>query len=319
MLPIVLWALLGWNSAVVEAQADDLQAVDLPDLEKALEQHELGLIRAWLDSLDGERGPTADELRARAWLAHHDGQIRRANQLIDQAVELRPERPDLRLDRSRLRSAMLDDVGVFKALRIARRVREDLENAFEADPENVAVLRALMVFHRKAPAIAGGDDQRARQLGEHLDRLAPAHAGFDRARRLAAQDRPGQALKELAVAIDQAGSVPLEWRSLHASLLRQRQCFDEALAVLDAMLAESPAFGPAWYELGLISDHSGRHTRRGIEALGRYLELPYWPGDPDPAQAWWQLGKLYQRAGQWAQAVQARARALQLDPDLADA
>ena len=304
---------------------------DPPDFDPgaAFEQRTLAPVHQWLASQAIAPGRQCDELRAwtlrlRAWLVSHQMATLRdssnergatALELIEQAIRLRPDWPDLLVDRARIHSRMIEDAGKLKSLRLARHVREDLERAVGLDPDHAAALQAAYAFHRRAPGIAGGNRQRADELQQRLERLSPGWLHFFEASRLAEQKKPECALQRLHQALDDAGSPPATWHLLHASLLHELGHHDQAVAVLEKLLRQRSGFPPALYQLGRISAETGCCTERGVAALSQYLESNLWPDDPGPEHAWWRLGQLQNRAGQAIAAHRAFERALEIDPE----
>ncbi|MCA1778129.1 MAG: tetratricopeptide repeat protein [Xanthomonadaceae bacterium] len=332
ILPAVLLVCITAPSVMADAAGWSPSCLGEPpyfDLDEAFEQRALAPVQKWLASQTPVPERQCDELRAwtlrlRAWLASHDRATVRdgspersvtALELIDQAIRLQPDWPDLLVDRARIQSRMIDDAGKFKSLRLARKVRQDLERAIELDPGHVPSLQAAYAFHRRAPGIAGGNRQRADELQQRLEPLSPGWLHVFEANRLAEQKQPECALQRLKQALDDAGSPPAAWQLLHASLLHELGRHDQAVAVLEQLLQQRAGFPPALYKLGRISAETGCCTDRGVEALSQYLEANLWPDDPGPQQAWWRLGQLQHRAGQATAAYRAFERALELDPE----
>ncbi|MGK7296305.1 MAG: tetratricopeptide repeat protein [Candidatus Wenzhouxiangella sp. M2_3B_020] len=295
--------------------------VDAPpvDPERAFEQRDLAPLRAWLDSLPPGRSDTVAALRARAWLARRSGEARQAIALIDRAIELAPDRADLRVDRAAFRSDALADAGAFESMRIARDVRRDLEHALEAEPEHLDTLTAMISFHRRAPGIVGGRDDRADALLERLRAVSEPHYRERLAVQHAADEEYEAAAELMRQAMADVAVVPLEWRGLLGRWLAATGRTPEALQAWLAALAEAPDFAPALFGIGRLAATSGRHTRLGVDTLRRLLDRPAWPDDPDRALAWLHLGELHRREGRAAPARRAFERALELEPDFDEA
>lgn len=289
------------------------------DPTKAYEQRDMAPVRAWLASLPPDRSDTVETLRARAWLARRNGEARQAVELIDRAIERSPDRADLRLDRAAFRSDALADAGSFESMRIARDVRRDLEHALESEPEHVDTLIAMISFHRQAPGIVGGRDDRADALLERLRAVSEPHYRERLAVQRAADDEYGAAVELMRQAMADVTDVPLEWRGLLGRWLAASDRGPEALHAWLEALAEAPDYAPALFGIGRLAARSGRHTPLGIDALRRLLDRPAWPDDPDRVQAWFHLGELHRRAGHPAPARRAFERALDLDPGFEDA
>lgn len=305
------------------AAADIAAEVSIPDPVRAWEVRDLSPLEDWLASVAGDVG-TQDEhagadnvplLRAQAWLARREGEDERALALIDRAIEIAPDRPELRVDRAAFRSDRIEDSGPFKLLRIARDVRRDLEHALTVAPEHADALAALAAFHLRAPGIAGGDRDEAAALLARLGELAPSRRTFREAIELAEAERLAEAVDRIALALLQADRPRPSWRVRMGDWLHRMGRNDDALEAYRQALLDAPQHAGAMYALGRTSAESGLAAAAGIDALQRFLAQPRWPQDPEPRLAWWQLGRIHARAGCAEEAEAAFRRAMTLDPD----
>lgn len=302
--------------------ADSDAADSIPDPAQAWQLRDFSPVEAWLASTtnDAGKGDHSDDhrpvpvLRAQAWLARREGSAERALALIDRAIELAPDRPDLRVDRAAFRSDRIEDSGAFKSLRIARDVRRDLEHALAVAPEHPDALAALAAFHLRAPGIAGGDKQAAAALLERLGEIAPSRRLFREAAESARQERFEEAVDRIAEAIAAAEQPGPDWRILKGDWLHRLGRDAAALEAYRRALLEAPQHSGAMYALGRTAAESGLEHNAGIDALQRFLALSPWPQDPEPQRAWWQLGRIHAHAGCAGQAETAFRRALELDP-----
>ena len=305
------------------AAADMMAEASIPDTVRAWEARDLSPLEDWLASATAE-GNADDEtegagdvplLRAQAWLARREGKGERALALIDRAIEVAPDRPDLRVDRAAFRSDRIDDSGPFKSLRIARDVRRDLEHALTVAPEHADALAALAAFHLRAPGIAGGDRDAAAALLARLGELAPSRRTFREAIELAEAERLAEAVDRIALALSQSDRARPSWRVRMGDWLHRLGRNQDALEAYRQALLEAPRHAGAMYALGRVSAESGLAAAAGIDALQRFLGQPRWPQDPEPKLAWWQLGRIHAGAGCAEEAEAAFRRAMALDPD----
>lgn len=307
---IVTLLMAGAFAGVVGADAP------LPDPERAFHDRRIEPVRAWLDGLPEAQTESAAALRARAWLARRAGDPESALALIDRAVEQAPDMADLYVDRAAIRSVTLDEGGAMSRMRIARDVRRDLERAVESEPENVDALVGLIAFHRQAPGIVGGRDRRADELMERLQRVSPGHHAMRIAMRNAEQERFEAAASAMSRAIEATERPPLVWRLREATWLRRAGAHAAAHERLLSLLARAPDYRPALFELGLLARDADLEAGLGLDSLRRYLSLPTWPGDPAPALAWQEIGRLAEGRGDTGRARSAYSQALRLDPTL---
>ena len=315
-------ALLCVGAAMVlstSATANAVRISQVPDPEYFWEHRDLRPVEVWLGTVRGEIDERVESLRAQAWLARRAGDSERALNLIDRAIERAPDAADLRVDRASFRSDLLDEAGPFRSLRIARDIRDDLEHAVSVAPEHVDALVALASFHQRAPGIAGGNAHYAAALMDRLERLAPGRMHLRLAMQLARQERYDEAVVRMSEAIDTAERIRPKWWLRKGRWLLALERHDQAAQCFELALEDAPRFGPALYELGRLAARGERDPAEGLAALRRYLELPRWPGDPDQALAWLQLGRIEMRLDHPAKARDAFGRALELDPDLDEA
>lgn len=312
-------ALIFATGAVAEMRPE----ASIPDPGHAWEMRDLSPLEDWLASSNGNAGAHDDDdsgasvavLRARAWLARRDGEVERALSLIDQAIDMAPDRPDLRVDRAAFRSDRIEESGPLKSLRIARDVRSDLEHALAVAPDHADALAALAAFHLRAPGIAGGDKDEAAALLARLGELAPLRRTFREAIELAEEERFAEAVERIALALSQADRARPDWRVRMGDWLHRMGRNEDALEAYRRALLEAPRHAGALYALGRTSAESGLAADAGINALQRFLAQPRWPQDPEPKLAWWQLGRIHARAGCAEEARAAFRRAMALDPD----
>ncbi len=168
----------------------------------------------------------------------------------------------------------------FRAIRLARRGRELMERAAALAPEEIAYREGLVDFYRQAPALAGGDPDKARR-----------HAG---------------AIAKLD---------PVRGAAWQASILVQEKKFAEALAACDVALAARPGDYVALFTLGRTVAESGLRLDDGEAALRRCLERAPSPSEPSHAGVWFRIGLIAEHRGDRAAARAAYRKALALEPD----
>lgn len=301
--------------AAVALGAVGMVRAEAPDLARALAFRDLEPVRAWLADAPES---TAAVWRARAALARIES-ADTVEDLLDAARAAHPDDAGLVLQQA---ATALDELdagdGRFERMREARAVGRLLEHALELDPDHPEALAAAIGFHRDVPRIAGGREDRVPALVDRLAEIAPAHAArvrFEAARR-AGRDAAALEAIDRAVRLD-----PLQrpgWRVLQAATLGRVGRVDDAVAQLEALVADVPAYGPAWYHLGRWISAGEGPPERGIEALQRYLLMPSWPGDPGVAEALVELAALKRRAGDAEGARRALDQARILDTAAVD-
>jgi tetratricopeptide (TPR) repeat protein len=296
-------------------------AVEAPDLARSMAFRDLDSIEAWLSELEGR--PEADSVeawRARVALARVQAPESAAS-TVTRARELHPRDALLLLQQAAIeREAMDESDGRFERMREARAIGRKLDQVLELDPMQVEGLVAAIEYHRDAPRIAGGREERLPSLQARLAELAPARAAFVAFQSAERAGDLAEALEALDSAIALDSTNPPAWRVRRAALQAQLGDLGEAVAELEAAVAEHPAYAPAWFELGRWIAKSDADLEldpeRGIEALERFVLMNRWPDDPPLAGALVHLATLKTRAGDAEGAARALDQARILDPSL---
>ncbi len=302
-------AVVMWVAAGVLASGETLDA-EMQALEQA---RDLAGMQARMSAASPEELNSPEAWNWRAWLALAEDDPDRAEALLEQGLEKFPDSAVLELQRTALMVRGFNDVGNLGAMRLARRVRSGFERAVELDPDHVGARTALILYFLNAPRIAGGGEARAEP---HLKELKARSASsyYEMQSTLAAsRDERGQALEFLnkALALEETSMRILN----HGLLLQQFGDYEQAREVFTGLVEDYPTHGAAWYQLGRTSVLAEEWLDDGLEAFGRFLELPAWPGDPGHAAAWWRLGQLHVLADDPGAARDAFKQALELDAD----
>lgn len=174
---------------------------------------------------------------------------------------------------------------VIRQVRLAMKTREEFERAVELDPNDLQARFALVEFYTLAPMVFGGGDRKA----------------FQQATEIAARD-PAMGHEALAF--------------IYADEKRYQQAFEQ----LEETVKIDPGHMSAWYEIGHLAAITGSDLKRGEEALQRYLSSTPNSDENDPplARAFYWLGLILEKEGQFPEARQNYAASLRLDPNQAD-
>ena len=226
----------------------------------------------------------ASDFEARGRAALEAGDHAAAAKIFEAAVKDEPDNADYHYLLGAAYVAGIDDAGMFGKMRLARGMRKAWERAVEIDPNHAQAHISLFGYYLQAPAIAGGDRDKA--LAE-LDQVA----------RIAAQ------------------SDDLELVLAHALLRQQVEDWATAAAEFERIVAADESVLMAWYQIGRTALRSGERVERGIEALHHYLTQT--PGENDPSLAWahTRLGQLYATSGRPDEARAHYTAALELEPE----
>jgi len=280
-------------------------ARDLPAIEQRL-----------AEASEEELNSTAG-LRWQAWLARGRQQTDTALALLERGLELEPDNVDLILMRSGTVLSGLSASGGLSALRDARAMSRELERAIELAPDHVGARSALIQYLINAPRVAGGGARKADVHMAALKKNSPTTYLGLKAQSAMADGDLNAAIEFLEETMELGRND--DWQFVYGLALQRVERWEDANALFNAMVADNPRNGAAWYQLGRTAALSATDVETGLTALERFLELPPWPGDPSHAAAWWRIGQLHEIQGDVDQAREAYGQALVDEPDFKEA
>jgi tetratricopeptide (TPR) repeat protein len=247
----------------------------------------------------------------------------------------------------------LPSLGTFEKLSLARRFKKEAELALQLDPNNIDANEDLMEFHLEAPALVGGDKQKAAELADRMLRVNPAR-GYLMKFEIAAHEKRTAEVESMlkqAIAADprnyfarvQAASFYLNKSdsgfAQSEEQARQAIAIDGGRVAGYAALAMVYAEQARWKELETILEDSQREVPddlspfyqaaksiltkgqsqnmpRAEQYVRAYLSQSAEGHEPSLAAAHWRLGLILEKEGHKDQAKQELQEALQLDPSL---
>lgn len=241
--------------------------------------------------------------------------------------------------------------GILKAMGFAGKFRKEAEAAIADEPGRIEARYDLMIYHLKAPGIAGGDRKKARAYAEEIAKLDPASGelalaefaaethdttGIDAYYRRAVEKNPRSVPARMALASWAAAPWRGQWalaeeqaraardaepdRAAPYALLAGVYAHLERWADLDAALAQADAQCPddrnPWYQAGRVLLTDGRELERAERCFRRFLEIEPEPHGPDLAHARWRLAQVLEKQNRREEALSELREALKLKPDL---
>src|ERR1700682_5084667 len=120
-----------------------------------------------------------DPLVAKGVAAMQAGDDDKAIDLLKQAAATSPKNAEDHCHLGEAYGEAAQKAGVFSQMSLAMKVREEFETAVALDPNNLDARMALVEFYLRAPGIAGGSVEKARQQAEEIrkrDALEGHHA-----------------------------------------------------------------------------------------------------------------------------------------------
>lgn len=294
----------------------------------------------------------AEWLLSRVRVAFHDSDAALAP--AEKAVALAPRNAEYLWQLAQVYGTQAERAGVLHQLGLARKFRDEAEAALAVDPNLVDALMGLMEYYDRAPAIAGGDKQKADELAHRLSAISKADGLLARLQLLRLRKPPPPAAELVRIYEELIRSEPRRYephidlsnlyaRESPARLDRAEEQASAARAIdperidayrllaridatagnwtkLDADLAAAGARVPGdfspWLAAASTLLGTGQELERAERYARKYLTTEPEPDEPTPAFAHWQLGLIVDREGRRTEAIAELETALRLDPKL---
>lgn len=274
--------------------------------------------------------------------------------LAEKAVALDGRSADFRCQVAEIYGQRAEQAGIFSQFGLARRFKKEAEAAIALDAKHIGCRWSLMEFHMRAPAIVGGNKDKARQLVEEIKRINLARGWQAEARlaRLADSKANLEPYYLKAVEADpNLYSARINLADLYASPAHKKYdvaeqharealridagragaynflaglyAFRERWSELDAILAQAEKNVPdnlnPYYQAGRQLVQAGKDLARAERYLRKYLTQEPEPNAPSLGAAHWRLGQVLEKTGRIAEAKKEYQEAVRLDPRLEEA
>jgi tetratricopeptide (TPR) repeat protein len=210
-----------------------------------------------------------------------------------------------------------DRASFLSAFSLAKRVREEFEEAARLSPRNAEALADLGEFYYNAPGIVGGGTDKAEAIASRLDKVDPTRAFELRAgiaKQLKDYDAAERNFKQ-AIAVSEHPA--FQWMRL-ASFYRQRGRWPEMEAAVQSGLnaAEHDRHaGVALFNGSSVLTEAGRNLELATRMLQEYLAGSSKTEEAPAFVAHTRLARIDARLGDVAAAKRERAAALELAHD----
>jgi tetratricopeptide (TPR) repeat protein len=201
---------------------------------------------------------------------------------------------------------------------LARRARQEFDRALEIDPRNVDAREDRAIYYMYAPSIAGGGMDKARAEAEVVRGLSSYRGALLRAQ-IELHDKQNAVAE--AEYLGLVGAYPdsaAPFTSL-VGLYQSEKRYADAFAAVDRRLAAKPHDDWGTYSLGRTAALSGLRLDDGAAALRRYIAAGRFQPSASEAHAHYRLGMILELQHDAAGARAEYERAVQGDPNLADA
>lgn len=276
------------------------------------------------------------DAQAHSWLskiASSFGDLETAVREAEKAVELDGRNPAFHSQLAEACALTADRSSVIKGLVYVRRMKREIEAALALDPNHIDTMLVEMMFSWKAPALAGGDKQKAKRVADRILSISPSWGYLAQARlyqfqgndpatevvlKKAVQADPSFYRARISLATFYCGEQNCPAPTTAARLAQEALALDPAaeggyevlaralaaqkqLSDLDAVLERAEHLVPddlaPYYAAAKRLLDSGQDFDRAERYLQHYLQQPAEGRQPTQAEARRLLTELYRRSG----------------------
>jgi tetratricopeptide (TPR) repeat protein len=239
------------------------------------------------------------------------GQWDRGIAACEKAVELAPGNSTYHLWLGRIYGEKADSSSFFTAAGLAKKVRNQFEQAVQLSPSSVDARTDLAEFYLEAPGIVGGGQDKARAQAATLARLDPAQAHWVNARIAEKKKDFAVAEREYRSAIDVSHGDASAWLNL--------ALFNKHIGRLDQMedAINHAASAQVNHPVVLVDAaetliRTGRNFPVAIQLLRRYLSSSSTVEEAPAFKAHYLLGTALEKQGDRQAAAQEYRTALSM-------
>jgi tetratricopeptide (TPR) repeat protein len=239
------------------------------------------------------------------------GQWDRGIAACEKAVELAPGNSTYHLWLGRIYGEKADSSSFFTAAGLAKKVRNQFEQAVQLSPSSVDARTDLAEFYLEAPGIVGGGQDKARAQAATLARLDPAKAHWVNARIAEKKKDFAVAEREYRSAIDVSHGDASAWLNL--------ALFNKHIGRLDQMedAINHAASAQVNHPVVLVDAaetliRTGRNFPVAIQLLRRYLSSSSTVEEAPAFKAHYLLGTALEKQGDRQAAAQEYRTALSM-------
>ncbi len=281
---------------------------------KAQEQFKTGDFPAAIATLQAASRSLPEDAAIYYWMGRCYFELRKYDQAIsedERAVKLAPDNSEFLfwLGRAYGREAELAH-----SFWMALRSKDSLEEAIEANPNNVPARRDLAAFYSEAPWIVGGSKKKAREEIASIAAIDPIEGDLAQAEYDQNNGHVERAADELKTVLQQKPKRVEEYYEA-ADFFATRQNAALVAQAVEGAAAIAPSDPRLLYYRGVSLVLGGQQTREAESYLKAYLartaDRSDYPSRSD-ARTW--LGQLYAKQGRRVDAAQQYQAALHLDP-----
>ncbi|RUO23334.1 hypothetical protein CWE08_01410 [Aliidiomarina iranensis] len=216
----------------------------------------------------------------------------------------------------------MNDASALRLPFLARRMRNQWNEALEKDPNHELAHLSLLQFHANAPGIAGGDKEQATAHAQRLRELnSPLRFQADIVLAAVSGDFTDEEAAWEAWFNDQPNNLDIRFNYILQRINSEH--FDKALIQIQHIVENANADNDADYELlsqvyyqwGKLAAESGKDLENGASALERILAENRVPDAVPPGWPHYRLAQIYHQQNRIEEANAMRAEATLLAKD----
>jgi tetratricopeptide (TPR) repeat protein len=251
------------------------------------------------------------------WLARCSFELRdfdRAISSAERAVELEPKNSLYHLWLGRAYGRKAEQVGRLSGFSMAKKTRQQFEEAVRLNPSNLAAQEDLIEFYLRAPGIVGGGEDKAQKQVEALAAVDAVEGHAARGRLWVHRKRVDDAEQEYRQVLAAKAQRPDPYFEAADFYLKRNDPLRMEEGVEAAARLEPSDRRLSFYR-GVTRVLAGNRPEEAEKLLKSYLAgVPPRSDLPSHADAHEWLGRLYERQGQCAAAAKEYRQAVELDP-----
>lgn len=232
--------------------------------------------------LENQKDPDSLQLLAQSWFML--GQFKKATEVLDRAVALRPNSSEIHLWLGRAYGRRAETSNPLFAPRYASKARQHFEKSVELDSRNILAMNDLFEYYLQAPGFLGGGKDKAAALAKRIEQLDKAEGYFATARLAEDSKEYSAAERQLRRAVEAAPTQVGRVIDLARFLAKQgrHQESDTEFQRAEKIAPNNPRL---MFERAATYIESKRNLPQAKLLLKKYLEAPLTPDDPPRHEA----------------------------------
>jgi tetratricopeptide (TPR) repeat protein len=234
----------------------------------------------------------------------------------EKAVSLSQQNARYHLWLARVIGERASRAAFMSAFSLAKKSREQFEDAVKFDPRDAEALSDLGEFYKEAPGVVGGGMDKAEEIAKKLDAVDVSRAHQLRAEMAEKQKDLVTAERELKAACT-GSRAAAQWMQL-ASFYRRQERWPEMEAAVksgEAAAAHDRHAAAAFFNGGSVLARANRQPQEAIKLYERYIDSADKTEEAPAFDVLTRLAKLRMQTGDQAGAQRDRAAALALAHD----